>query len=240
MKIRNCMDTMTTSPVESCNKALKYGLHSIYSNMNLNTTCQRVLNRADSRIQQRQNDAKREMVLNNPYWQGQTKIYCSKKGQGFINCKHNSRNGYKSVQSNSTVWYAWCFDDEDDLSERNQWPWNELPKFIWVQKLSAITLHGRNFIHCNCSFCKWVGLPCRHMMVVMSDLVMVDICWHKAYHVHYGDDSELGTYFAIINFLILLIQHFMLFLGQLLSKVKKFVFNINIVLVHYPTIYIKV
>ncbi len=49
MKIRNCMDAMTTSPVESCNKALKYGLHSIHSNMNLETTCGRVLNGADSK-----------------------------------------------------------------------------------------------------------------------------------------------------------------------------------------------
>ncbi len=51
MNIKNCMDAMITPPLESCNKALKYGLHLIHSNMNLDTTCGRVLNGADSRIQ---------------------------------------------------------------------------------------------------------------------------------------------------------------------------------------------
>ncbi len=37
IKIRNCLDAMTTLPVESCNKALKYGSHSINLNMNLDT-----------------------------------------------------------------------------------------------------------------------------------------------------------------------------------------------------------
>ncbi len=60
------MDAMTTSPVDSCKKALKYGSNSIYQKMTLDTTCKRVLNGADSRIQQRQNDAKNRNAIKQP------------------------------------------------------------------------------------------------------------------------------------------------------------------------------
>ncbi len=46
------------------------------------------------------------------------------------------------------------------------------------------------------------------MMVVICGLVeiaVVDICWLKAYHAHYGDDSELGMYFAKMNHLFVFI-----------------------------------
>ncbi len=64
MKIKNCMDAMTTSPLESSNKALKYGLYLIHSTMNVDSTCRRVLNGANSRIQQRRNNAKKKCCLN--------------------------------------------------------------------------------------------------------------------------------------------------------------------------------
>ncbi len=127
-----------------------------------------------------------------------------KKGLGLIDCKHDSRNRYECVQLNSTEWFVWCFDDEDDLNERNQWPWNELTEFKWLKKFSVMTLHSRNFLCCNCSFCERVGFLCRHMMVDMSGLVKIstiDICWLNAYHVHHKDDSELGKYFGNIIFL---------------------------------------
>ncbi len=65
MKMSNCTDAMTTSPVEPCNNAIKYGSHSIHSNMNLDTNCGRVLTGANSRIQWRKNDVEREMLWNN-------------------------------------------------------------------------------------------------------------------------------------------------------------------------------
>ncbi len=47
---RNCMDIMTTSPIESCNHALKNSSHSVHSNMNLDTTCAKVVESVESRI----------------------------------------------------------------------------------------------------------------------------------------------------------------------------------------------
>ncbi len=60
MKIWNCINALTTLPVESCNNALKYVTCSINSNVNLDTTCGRILNREDSRMKFRRNDAKRD------------------------------------------------------------------------------------------------------------------------------------------------------------------------------------
>lgn len=57
------MDTMTLSSVKSCKKVLFHVPHSFHSIKNLDTTCDRVLNRADSRIQFRRNFFKAENVI---------------------------------------------------------------------------------------------------------------------------------------------------------------------------------
>ncbi len=49
--LRNCMDAMTTSLVESCNHSVKHGSFSVHSNMNLDMTCAKVLDGANTRIQ---------------------------------------------------------------------------------------------------------------------------------------------------------------------------------------------
>ncbi len=48
--LRNCMNAMTTSPVESCNYLVKHGSFSVHSNMNLDITCAKVLDGANTRI----------------------------------------------------------------------------------------------------------------------------------------------------------------------------------------------
>lgn len=141
---------------ESCNKALKYGSYPIHSNIDFDAMCRRVLNGANSRIQQHKNDAEREMLIYNYSLCRKPKDFLIKKEQGLFHCEHDRRR-CKCVQLNSTEWYVWCFDDEYDLNERNQWPWNELPKFKRVQKLSATTLHSRYFQHCNSCFHERVG-----------------------------------------------------------------------------------
>ncbi len=135
------------------------------------------------------------MLLQNHSSWGQTKDFLIKKGQGLIDCEHDSRTRYKCVQIYPTEWYVWCFEDKGDSNEINQWSWTELPKFIRVQKISLITLNGKKFLHCNCSFWERVCIPCRHMMVVLSRFVensMVDIHWLKAYYIGYRNDWELG------------------------------------------------
>ncbi len=160
---------------------------------------QKSSNKANSRTQQRWNDAKREMLLNNLYLRGQTKNYLIKKGQGLIDCKHDSRNRFKCVQLNSTEWYVWCSDDQDYINDgiSDLWMSYQNSNKYKRQKLSVITHY------CNCSFCVWDGLPCRHMMEFMFGLVeisMVDIRFLKDYNVQYRDDSELGMCFAIIKY----------------------------------------
>ncbi len=50
--LRNCMDAMTTSLVESCNHLVKHGTFSVHSKMNLDMTCGKILDGANTRIQQ--------------------------------------------------------------------------------------------------------------------------------------------------------------------------------------------
>ncbi len=59
--LRNGMDAMTTSPVESCNHLMKHGSILDHSNMNLDMTCAKVLDGANMRIQHRRNAAELEM-----------------------------------------------------------------------------------------------------------------------------------------------------------------------------------
>ncbi len=45
--LRNCMDAMTTSPVESCNHSVKHGSFAVHSNMKLDMTCAKILDGAN-------------------------------------------------------------------------------------------------------------------------------------------------------------------------------------------------
>lgn len=81
---------MAPSPVESCNKALRHGSHLIHSNTKLDTSCGRVLNGADSKIQHGRNDAEREMLCNNHSSHGKTKVCLIKKGQALVDNKHDA------------------------------------------------------------------------------------------------------------------------------------------------------
>lgn len=98
MNIRNGIDATNTSPVESCKKASKYSSHSIHSNMNLDTTCGRVLSGTDSQIQLQCNDAKKEILHNNYASRSETKAISVRKGQYLIDRYHDSRFCYKCVQ----------------------------------------------------------------------------------------------------------------------------------------------
>ncbi len=58
---RNCMDAMTASLVESCNHAMKIGTFSVHFNMNLETTCAKVLEGVELQIQHQKNTVEWEM-----------------------------------------------------------------------------------------------------------------------------------------------------------------------------------
>ncbi len=128
MKIKNYMDAITASAVESCNKALKYGSHSIHSRMNLGTTCRRVLIGANCRIWWRRNDAKGEMLLNNHSSQGQTNDFSLRKVK--VQLIANMILG-KDINVSKLIWQNGRFG-------------NLMTKIIWMKRISGGGLTYQN------------------------------------------------------------------------------------------------
>ncbi len=207
--LRNCMDAMTTSPVESCNHSVKHGSFSVHSNMNLDMTCAKILDGANTRIQRRRNAAEREMAKFNHASRGITKDVLITKGQRLVDREHDDRLKYCCVQIDADNFIVWNFENED-LGEMNkEWPWTELPRFHRVRTLALRSHCGKHFITCSCGFRERVGIPCRHMLCVLGgevEISMMDVRWWKAFHKHYGEESKIGETFQISFY-----QHYMKF-----------------------------
>ena len=192
-RIHNCMDALTTSPVESSNCALKHGSHAIHSNMNLDNTCTRALDGVQNKIQRRRNAAEREMARTNNASRGVTKDFLIRKGQGLIDKEHDNRLRYFCAQVDNKRWYVWCFEKERLKSYQQGWQWNVMTRFHHVRIVTLESFGGKKFMKCTCCYRERVGTPCRHVLCVTGgeiELPMVDVCWLKAFHVHYGEDSE--------------------------------------------------
>ncbi len=91
------MDAMTTSPVESCNHSVKHGSFSAHSNMNFDMTCAKILDRANTQIQQRRNAAECEMAKFNHVSCGITKNVLITNGQLLVDGEHNNTSTYRRV-----------------------------------------------------------------------------------------------------------------------------------------------
>ena len=196
------MDAMTTSPVESCNNSIKHGSHSVHSNMNLDTTCTKVLEGAQARIQRCRNLAEREMATFNHASRGITKDILIPKGQGLVDSEYDDRLRYCCAQLDKENLICWNFEKEDLGSMHSGWPWTELPRFHCVRKLRIRTILGKKYITCSCGFHARVGTPCRHIFCALNgavDITMMDVHWWKAFHKHFGDSSRIGMFDIICN-----------------------------------------
>ncbi len=126
------MDAMTTSLVESCNHSVKHGSFSVHLNMNLDMTCAKILDGANTPIQQQRNAVELEMEKFNHASRGITKDVLITKGQCLVDGEHDNRLKYCCVQSDAKNFIVWNFESEY-LGQMNQdWPWTELPRFHQV------------------------------------------------------------------------------------------------------------
>ena len=216
MEIRNCMDAMTTSPVESCNSALKHGSHAVHSNMNLETTCKKTLDGIHNKIQRRRNAAEREIARRNNSSRGTTKNDVIKKGQGLIDAESDRRHKYCCAQLDEKTWIVWCFENEDLGDLWNAWPMSAVTKFHRVRLVTLEDVAGKKFLKCSCCYQDRVGTPCRHVLCVTDGVVelsMIDVRWYKAFHVHFGSETALGMFSLHVKyytfcFLFLSMFHF--------------------------------
>ncbi len=88
------MYAMTTSSVESCNHSVNHSSFSVHSNMNLDITCAKVLDGANTHIQQQRNSAELEMAKFNHVSHGITKEILITKGQHLVDSEHEDRLKY--------------------------------------------------------------------------------------------------------------------------------------------------
>ena len=84
MDIKDCLDAMTTSPVEGNNRVVKHGTSKISSTMNLDKAAKKLLTGINTRLRLRRNKAKRELTKTNKSSRAPTKEYLILKGQGLI------------------------------------------------------------------------------------------------------------------------------------------------------------
>ena len=199
--IKNCMDAMTTSPVESHNRVLKHGPEAIHPNYHLNTTVSKIMNSSITRLRLRKDRAMIETGKNNLASNSPTREFLIKKGQGLVDRNYDRRGLYKSVQLNPTKWISWYFDEVETLKDRHPL-FVEIPMFLRVRVLELTSQNGNNFVSCSCNRREREGVPCSHFfhiatnaMVPNTDIIdigMVDVRYLKMYNSHYGDKGPVG------------------------------------------------
>ena len=201
-EIKNCMDSSTTSPVESQNNTIKHGPNPVKSTMNLNKASSRLMTGIINRLRRRQNHAHQELAVVSNASRSPTRNYLIKKGQSLIDCHYDKRKHYRSAQLHDDTWLVWNFDDfsMEHMSHEQQL---YQPKFMRVRELRLVSDdENQCFVECTCHVRTRVGVPCTCFFSISSnagidekyivDVGMVDVRYLKQFHAHWGEDSELG------------------------------------------------
>lgn len=96
--ITNSMDAATTSPVEAMNSTIKSGDEGVNSNMNLSNTLSSAISSTSKRIERRDNQAHRDLVMSSYSSRAPTKDEINMKGQGLLDASYDSRIHFKGEQ----------------------------------------------------------------------------------------------------------------------------------------------
>ena len=194
MYTTNCMDSETTSPVESQNSMVKQKL-GINSNMDIHRGIEKITENTNRSIHQQKEGALRSLNQVNLSSRSPTKPILIAKTQAIADHSYDKRRSYKLCKTGSDEWWCWCFD-KYTLSESipGQWPMSALPRFLRVRKMFRKCANNLTFIWCDCGFYDRCGVPCRHVFRLVDDMSinMVHIRHWKVYDAHYGDNTKLG------------------------------------------------
>lgn len=191
-KIPMCLQAMTTSPVESMNKIVKYGQHKLDSNMNLSTGVRNFTKGVDERILGHDAEAQREMGMNNRASQAPTKYDIIRKAQLLMDIQYDSRKHMKCAQTEEEEWICWNFYVEEDMTIL--FPWTYKAEYHQVRTISIRRRGDKVFAHCDCLLHHTDGIPCRCFFRLFGKMEasMVNIQHLKCYSPHYGYDDDLG------------------------------------------------
>ena len=200
--IKNCMDAMTTSPVEAHNRVLKHGPDSIHPNYHLNTTVSKIMNSSITRLRLRKDRAMIENRKNNLASNSPTRQFLIKKGQGLVDRNYDRHDFYKSVQLTPTKWISWYFDEVQKEKDRHPL-FLQIPMFLRVRVVELTYHNENNFVSCSCGRREREGVPCSHFFNIATnakvptseivDIGMVDVRYLKMYNSHYADKGPVGN-----------------------------------------------
>ena len=130
MYTTNCMDSETTSPVESQNSTIKQKL-GVNANMDIHRGIEKITENTNRSIHQQKDGALRSLNQVNLLSRSPTKTILITKTQAIADHSYDKRRSYKLCKTGSDEWWCWCFD-KYTLSETipGQWPMSALPRFF--------------------------------------------------------------------------------------------------------------
>ena len=191
MYTTNCMDSETTSPVESQNSIVKEKL-GISGKMDIQKGIEKIADNTNRTIQRQKEEALRMLNLANMASRSPTKDIMIPKSQAIEDGNFDCRNRYCLVKAGENEWWCWNFDRD---KAEYAWPWNAIPQFVRVRKVTRTIYNRQTFLRCDCGYYDRIGIPCGHIfrLVNCMSMEMFHICHWKVYDAHYGDKTRLGS-----------------------------------------------
>ena len=194
LNITNCMDSETTSPVESQNSVLHQKL-GINSNFDTHKSIKLLAENSQRTIADHHKNAIVSLNLTNKSSKSPTREYIIAKSQAIADQNFDTRDNFCVAQLSDTIWWCWNFDPVMEPPKIDQdWPSSALPKFVRVRTLDLRNTNDLHFVQCDCGFYNRIGIPCVHMFALVGQMScnMFHIRHFKMYNALYADGSQIG------------------------------------------------
>ena len=116
----NCMDSETTSPVESQNSIVKEKL-GVNGKMDIHKGIEKIADNTNKTIQKQKEHALRSLNQANMSSRSPTKDYTIMNSQALVDTNYDCRKSYKSCQIDKDTWWCWLFHSTNSTVTRNSW-----------------------------------------------------------------------------------------------------------------------
>jgi len=131
----NCMDSETTSPVESQNSFVKKKL-GVNGKMDIHKCIEKNADNTNRTIQKQKEEARRFLNQASMSSRFTTKDFIIVKSQAIGDTNYDRRKSYKLCQIDKNTWLSWLFNSSDTDGSRKsmyrEWPWSSFPRFLRV------------------------------------------------------------------------------------------------------------
>jgi SWIM zinc finger len=166
MYTTNCMDSETTTPVESQNSIVKEKL-GISGKMDIFKGIEKIAENTNRTIQRQKEEALRMLNQANMASRSPTKDIMIPKSQAIADGNFDCRNQHRIVKAGQNEWWCWNFDRD---TPEYAWPWSAIPQFVRVRKMIRKTYKRQTFIRCDCGYYDRIGNPCAHIFWLVDGM----------------------------------------------------------------------